>query len=50
MELHHKRHRVEYDKEEDAVLEPLWRHEPPRLVLDSVFWNVSKIAENYLAL
>lgn len=46
VELHHESDGVQYDEEEDNVFELLWRNEPPRLVLDAVFWNVPFIEKN----
>lgn len=43
--LHHECNGVEHDEEEYNELKPLWRHEPPRLVLDAMLWNVSECNE-----
>ena len=41
MELHGQADCVEHDENEDGVLEWLWRHEPPDLILEPILWYVS---------
>lgn len=43
VELHHECHRIDHNKKEDYVFKLLWRHEPPRFILDTSFWNVPEI-------